>query len=137
MQGAANRRPGIVNWLTKLQDEECLEMDRLSRFAAVSVLYDSSGSSVTNTVSDSLSFHADLLTEAGYVWQKRIVEQVHLTDSLADAVGLLAGELAAVLARQTVFCHRRRKAGAAKQKNASSEKDACRRNGKNTVLFSH
>ena len=94
VQGAANRRPGIVNWLTKLQDEECLEMDRLSRFAAVSVLYDSSGSSVTNTVSDSLSFHADLLTEAGYVWQKRIVEQVHLTDSLADAVGLLAGELA-------------------------------------------
>ena len=45
-------------------------------------------------MSDSLSFHADLLGKAGQDWQTRIVDQIRFTDRLADAVGLLAGELA-------------------------------------------
>ena len=94
VQSTENRLPGITYWLKKLQEDGGLERERLMRFAAVSVLYDSSGSSVTNTVSDSLSFHVDLLTEAGYIWQKHIVDQVHLCDRLAFAVGELAGELA-------------------------------------------
>lgn len=93
VQTAENRLPGIVLWLEKLQDEGCLE-DRFYRFTAVTLLYDSSGSSVTNTVSDSLSFHADLLSKAGEAWRERIEGQIHFTDKLAEAVGLLAGELA-------------------------------------------
>ena len=94
VQSSENRLPGIVYWLEMLQDKGCLEPDCFFRFAAVSALYDSSGSSVINTISDSLSFHADLLGKAGQDWQTRIVDQIHFTEKLADALGLLAGELA-------------------------------------------
>lgn len=93
VQTTKNRVPGIICWLEKLQDEGCLEGDRRVRFTAVSVEY-KNNSSVTNTVSDSLSFHADLLSKAGEAWQQRIEDQIHFTDKLAEAVGLLAGELA-------------------------------------------
>ena len=101
VQTAENRLPGIVLWLEKLQDEGCLE-DRLYRFTAVTLLYDSSGSSVTNTVSDSLSFHADLLSKAGEAWRERIEGQIHFTDKLAEAVGLLAGELAIAAGKREI-----------------------------------
>ncbi len=88
-----NRLPGITYWLMELKDKNCIEQEELTRFTAVSALYDSSGSSVTNTVSDTLSFHTDLLSAAGRHWQKLIEEQVHFCDKLADALGVLAGEL--------------------------------------------
>lgn len=94
VQGTENRLPGIVYWLEKLLDKGYLEGESSARFAAVSVEYDIKGSSVLNTVSDTLSFHADLLGKAGQDWQTRIVDQIHFTDKLADALGLLAGELA-------------------------------------------
>ena len=87
-----NRCPGITYWLNALQNEERLELESI-RFAAVSVEYDNKKSSVTNTVSDSLSFHADLLSKAGEDWQKRIRDQIEFCDKLANAVGMLAGVL--------------------------------------------
>ena len=97
-----NRRPGIANWLSALQENDCLEYDRLFRFTAVSALYDSSGSSVTNTASDTLTFHADLLTKNGLAWQKRIEEQIHLCDTLAEKLGTLAGELAIAAGKREI-----------------------------------
>ena len=97
-----NRLPGISYWLTELQDSSCLERDRLNRFAVVSVLYDNKGSSVENTVSDTISFHADLLTKAGHIWQRRIEDQVQLCDKLAEALGALAGELSIAAGRREI-----------------------------------
>jgi hypothetical protein len=66
----------------------------LIRFSAVTAHYDSSGSSVTDTTSDSLSFHADLLTEVGGAWQLKIRDQIEFADKAAYALSILAGELA-------------------------------------------
>lgn len=85
--------PGITVWLTILQNNNLIEKSRLIRFSTVGVFYDKNKSSVTNTVSDTLSFHADLLSDAGRDWQTRIEAQVQLCDRLASAVGTLAGEL--------------------------------------------
>lgn len=89
-----NRIPGISNWITALQLKDCLEADRLVRFSTVAVLYDSKNCSVVDSVSDTLSFHAQLLTEAGQVWREKIQEQIELTDKAARCVARLAGELA-------------------------------------------
>ena len=102
VQSTQTRLPGIVYWLKALQDADCLDSYPLLRFASVSALYDSSGSSVTNTVSDTLSFHANLLGKAGEGWQTRIEDQIHFTDRLADAIGLLAGELALAAGRREI-----------------------------------
>ena len=76
VQTDKNRLPGITYWLRTLQNENSMEDGHLFLFSTVSALYDSSGSSVTNTVSDTLSFHASILSKAGGDWQKRIEEQV-------------------------------------------------------------
>ncbi len=102
VQTDENRLPGISNWLRRLQSENCLDSKRVFRFAAVSALYDSSGSSVTNTVSDTLAFHADLLSAAGHIWRKNIEDQIQFCDALAYAVGTLAGELAVAAGKREV-----------------------------------
>ena len=79
-----------------------MERNRVIRLAAVTNLYDSSGSSVTETVSDSLSFHADLLTEAGNVWRRLIQDQIAFTDKAASALSLLAGELAVAAGKREI-----------------------------------
>ncbi len=89
-----DRLPGISRWLETLQERNCLERRRMLCIASVSALYDGSGSSVKNTVSDTLSFHMDLLTEAGYIWQRRIEKEISVCNELAGALGVLAGELA-------------------------------------------
>ncbi|MBR3554983.1 MAG: type I-E CRISPR-associated protein Cse1/CasA [Oscillospiraceae bacterium] len=94
IQSEENRRPGVTNWLTSLQEQRCLSEAFLIRFSAVTAHYDSSGSSVTDTTSDSLSFHADLLTEVGGAWQLKIKDQIEFADKAAYVLSILAGELA-------------------------------------------
>lgn len=102
VQTDRNRLPGITYWLAALQDEGRLEDKTMLRFSTVSVLYDSSGSSVTNTVNDTLSFHLDLLTMAGRNWQVRIEDQVQFCDKLADALGMLSGELSIAAGKREI-----------------------------------
>ena len=102
VQTDENRLPGISNWLRRLQAENYLEREQLFQFASVSIEYADKKSSVANAVSDTLSFHADLLSAAGHVWQKNIEDQVQFCDALAFAVGTLAGELAVAAGKREV-----------------------------------
>ncbi len=89
------RLPGVTYWLLQLQENNCLENDRPLRFTTVGVEYDkNASSSVEKFIHDSLSFHADLLTEIGGVWQLRIKDQIEYTDKVAYHLSVLAGELA-------------------------------------------
>lgn len=97
-----NRRPGVTNWLNALQGEGCLSEAFLIRLSAVTAHYDSSGSSVTDTISDSLSFHADLLTEVGGAWQMKIRDQIEFADKIANTLSVLAGELAIAAGKREI-----------------------------------
>ena len=94
IQSEDKRLPGIIYWLQTLEDlDDCLD-DDLIRFNSVAILYDSKGFSVTNTVSDSLSFHAALLSKLGDEWRKLIDKQIELCDDIAEALAYLAGSIA-------------------------------------------
>ena len=88
------RLPGVTYWLLQLQEQKSLEKDRLLRFTTVGVEYDKKGSSVEKFMHDSLSFHADLLTDIGGKWQQKIIAQIEFVDKAAYFLSVLAGELA-------------------------------------------
>lgn len=93
--GENDHRPGVVSWCGYLQKKNLIERNRLISFRIVSVRYDSNQfSSITDSFSDAISFHADLLTEAGKIWVREINHQLGLIDKAADEIRDLAVKLA-------------------------------------------
>lgn len=92
--GDHEKRPGVVSWCSYLQERDCLPYDRFVTFRITCVRYDSSqSSSITDSFSDALSFHADLLVEAGQTWIREINHQIALIEQAADRAGELAKNL--------------------------------------------
>lgn len=89
----STRLPGIVQWINYLVDKEMLERERKLRFRITSVQYDDKGSSVTDVFSDSLSFHAVLLSQLGIAWQIRISAEIEYCNQVANAADLLARDI--------------------------------------------
>lgn len=89
----AVRRPGIVQWLSRLRDADLLKQRHL-RFRIDSVQYGDKDFFVTDILSDSLSLHADLLSEVGSLFVKRIEDEIERCDQIAAYVGYLASSLA-------------------------------------------
>ena len=77
---------GVVKWQQRLRNEGILDKNGMARFAIASVEYGSSNSSVKDIFSDSLSFHLDLLTDAGADWVEAVEAEIRLTDKVAAAV---------------------------------------------------
>ena len=92
--GEGIKRPGVVSWCSRMQEKGVFPHDRLLTFKAYCVRYDSSqSSSITDAFSDALSFHADLLIEAGQIWIREINHQLLLIEDAAFNVGKLAEDL--------------------------------------------
>lgn len=90
------RRPGTVEWVTKLKRDwrrSYIDRNRLIRFRICSVEYDGMKSCFVNVFSDSITFHTDLLTELGRHWQERITEEIGKCDELAKTLGFFAKDL--------------------------------------------
>lgn len=85
--------PGLVTWHTKLQLKGCLLRGHLIRYHITSVQYDGKNSAVTDVFSDSLSFHAYLLSELGRTWRKLVTDEIEHCDKIARCIGDLAVEL--------------------------------------------
>lgn len=93
--GEKEFRPGIVSWCETLQRNALIDPRRVLTFRIGCVRYDSSQfSSITDSFSDALSFHADLLIEKDSAWIREINLQVGLIDKASDEVGRLAYNLA-------------------------------------------
>ena len=89
-----DQRPGVVEWCSRLQTEGLIPSDRMITFRIACVRYDSSqSSSITDSFSDALSFHANLLTDAGRIWIREINQQLDRIERAASEVGSLAANL--------------------------------------------
>lgn len=85
---------GIVSWIAYLKSHtKCFDQESDIRFCMSSVKYGPSNSSYHDIFSDSLTFHADLLTELGTDWQTKITEEVAKCDELSKEVKILAKKL--------------------------------------------
>ena len=86
--GNNQQRPGIVSWCSRLQRDGFFPKEKLITFRIVSVRYDSSqSSSITDAFSDVLSFHANLLVDAGQEWIREINHQIDLVEKAATEIG--------------------------------------------------
>lgn len=93
---AANEKhhmPGIVSWVNRLLEYDCLPPETMGVYRIVSVDYDGKHCSIINVFEDTLTFHLNLLSELNGKWIERIANEVIGCERLAWAVGALAKEL--------------------------------------------
>ena len=95
IQQPEGQRPGIVDWLVRLQGKRILSSKRMIFFRTVAVEYGKSFSTIVDIYQDALSFHASLLEDLGGPWRRRIAAEIALCEQAAYAVGNLANDLAA------------------------------------------
>ena len=93
--GEKEIRPGVISWCGLLQRKGWLPDYQMITFRITCVRYDSSqSSSITDTFSDALSFHTNLLLDAGAEWVREINRQLQLIEDAAKETGNLAENLA-------------------------------------------
>ena len=85
--------PGVVSWVSRLKTRKLLSNNEKVRFRIASVQYGDKDFFVTDVFGDSLLFHSDLLTQAGYTCRKLALDEIKRCDTLAYYVGQLANEL--------------------------------------------
>ena len=85
-----DHRPGIVDWIARLADEDLLERKVLT-FKTSSFKYGSMSAAVTDSCSDSLSLNPALLTHKfAEGWCDRIIAELDITEQLVWQLGQLA-----------------------------------------------
>lgn len=95
LQESGGRYPGVVWWIEELIHPKNAILDRktLIRFQITGVGYGDKDFFVTDTFSDSLTFHTALLDELGRRWRQKITDEIDRCGKLAQAVGNLAKNL--------------------------------------------
>lgn len=95
LQESGGRCPGVVWWIEELIHPKNAILDRktLIRFQITGVGYGDKDFFVTDTFSDSLTFHTALLDELGRRWRQKITDEIDRCGKLAQAVGNLAKSL--------------------------------------------
>ncbi len=87
-------KPGIVNWCDRLREERILPWKRVQTFGVICVRYDSSqSSSITDSFADDVTFHIDILSEAGKSWREEIINQIGKIDKAAWLLGEFVSKL--------------------------------------------
>lgn len=94
-KGQSGRRlPGVVDWICKLRTEERLNETQQITFRSISVQYGDKDYFITDTFSDSITFHSDLLKEDKWInWGERVQAEVLKCDELAELVKELSRKL--------------------------------------------
>ena len=92
-QSEGSHRPGLIGWLARLRNEGFLPHYQY-KFQTVAVKFDSKKMSINDVFSDSLSFSADLLSNLGEPWIKRIIDEIAVTEKLVYEIGRLALKIA-------------------------------------------
>ena len=91
--GAGVHRPGVVSWLSCLEQTGILDRQMIC-FQTVAAVYGDKNFFVADTFDDALSFHLSLLGELGAYWQNAVTLEVGRCEQLAGALGRFAKKLA-------------------------------------------
>lgn len=88
-----NRLPGVVEWVQDLIiRRKILPKEYIVNVETAAVIYDYKQATclpVIDAVSDTLTFHAQLLTELGRIWCKKIQIEIENCDKVAYLIGKL------------------------------------------------
>lgn len=89
----ADHKPGIREWLSNFIGNGRPLYRRIISFSICGVEYDSKGSSIVNSFSDSLTLHSSLLSEFGKQWDLKIEDEIAACDNVANYLHTLQKEL--------------------------------------------
>lgn len=92
-RGEKGCRPGVITWIATLKKARCLDTKRWISFKTASVQYGDKDFFAADVLGDQITFHMNLITETGAVWQRLIERETARVDKFASAVGELAGDL--------------------------------------------
>lgn len=84
--------PGVMTWIQKLVSKNHLPRDYHVKIEMAAVIYNlkqSTSTPVIDSASDTLSFHAQLLTDVGIAWRMRIQKEIENCDKAAYYIGKL------------------------------------------------
>lgn len=113
------RKPGVISYFNCLLDKGKIDEDHMLKTVTASVIYNydqATSLPIVDTVSDSLTFHAALLRDAGERWRYMIIEKIakceeaarkiaSLSISVQEAAGASGDKLSGDTAKQQ-FYHR-------------------------------
>lgn len=80
-----NKKPGVLEWIAKLQNENVLENDIMIKCSIASVQYND-GSAAIDIFSDSLSFRLDFINDVNKRWQKYVLDEINRIEKLKRIV---------------------------------------------------
>lgn len=86
-------RPGVVNWVSYLQRAGMLPGVKRVCLRIASVQYGDKDFFVSHVFDDRLTFHAELLTEAGTVGYQKAADEIARVETAAKYAGWLASDL--------------------------------------------
>lgn len=92
---AGSRTPGVIQWANYLKKEKLINATQIN-IETAAVVYDlgqATSLPVIDAISDSITFHSDLLTELGSVWRKYINDEIEKCEKVAKAVYSLSIDL--------------------------------------------
>lgn len=92
-QGGGTKRPGIVDWISELQEEGVFK-EKMVTFQTAGIKYDSKNSSVEDAFNDCISINARLLMNVGKIWITRIIGAIEITEKCVGIFGRFAIDLA-------------------------------------------
>ena len=88
------RRPGVIEWCDYLRRKRVLTNKNHFTICAICTRYDSKQSScITDSFTDEISFHADLLNEVGTIWRDEVIKQIDKIDKVAEKIKEYADDL--------------------------------------------
>ena len=85
---AEMRTPGVIQWANDLKKQKLINATQIN-IETAAVVYDlgqATSLPVIDTISDSITFHSDLLTELGSGWRKYINDEIEKCEKVAKAV---------------------------------------------------
>lgn len=86
-------RPGIVEWCELIEEEQSVDLDNIS-FETCGLFYKSDANrTIIDSLSDSLTMNASLLSELGESWSIRISDAIERTSKAVWAYGVLVSDL--------------------------------------------
>lgn len=87
---------GVIDWIKELKNSNILDNDYIVNLSLASVIYNygqAASLPVIDLVSDSLTFHSELLMEAGGLWNRIIRDEIERCESVAKQLVILNKEL--------------------------------------------
>lgn len=85
--------PGVVSWMNRLLEYECLPAETIGTYRIASVQYGDKDFFVNDVFEDSLSFHLNLLSELNREWIGRITDEIANCEDLSKIVSRLAANI--------------------------------------------